>query len=378
MYKSTNRLGSLAAILLLAAPVLAADPVNRPWGLGTHPLAGTMTEAQWMTHVAEVSAALQERAATAGDGLEGFEALLTAANWTLAYEIEPMASRLVLGIARPDDAAAALRLVALAREQLERAAEIWEAIADSEQVDRGARWRLGAQLETLQSFADGFAAIWSAGEDEDATAELRRGAASDLALVLESDDREVAAAGLLWQSFMYTLNGNCVRAMELLPPVLNPTDDLISFDLFARLVRCQCTAGELDGPVAAVALLARLEERSTSWTSANLQSNSARRTVAFFRRRVLANWAARLEAGGDSEMAEWCVEQIEKIDANQFSNGEAGELLRLGLAAPEVVRLEGVEAVLSPPPAEAAAIQPASATQPAATSAPASQPTDSE
>lgn len=332
----------------IGAPVAAAnpppDPVAIKLSVDNLPLEA-QNEEDFAARAAETANRLITTAQDAenrGQLRVAFEAYLTAANWILAYQIEPMASRLLLDAPLPSDPKNATLHVSRARAQLARAASIWKKIEnDTNQVDDEETWRLTDRLESLQGFANAFQAIWRtdyAGESQ--RDEALSIAAGGLSIAREDERESVAAGAQLWQAYLYAARGKHERAADLLPDAVTEPDGAKRFGFFARVLRCRLMARAYHAHSASISLLARLEERATKWFVHRNRVQEAQRVAALARRRVLSDWAKALREEGLLERAKWCERAIAEIDVDYFSPNEPVSVLRLHQAAPAVVSLE--------------------------------------
>lgn len=290
--------------------------------------------------VSVVAAKLVERAEAAGESVESVDLRLEAANWMMAYELEPAATRLLLGIPHPDDATRAAGVVAAAAAQLARAESILDKLPSGAMSDGDRRLR-EEECEKLDAFATAFGSIWpdAPAKIEDREDALKE-AAFALADVLEDDRREVAFGAQVWQAYLYGMSGREKRANDLLPAVMEPVKpEDGSFGLYARLLRCRFMAEGEGGCVAPVALLARLEEQCGEWYEDAALRDPARRTVALVRRQLLQSWAGRFREAGQADRAAWCDRMVKQLDDKYFDSDDAPAVLRLRQAVPSIVDL---------------------------------------
>lgn len=269
---------------------------------------------------------------------QAFDGYLAAANWILAYQIEPMSTRELLQVAQPGDADAALVLVNRARAQLARAATIWKSIEDDEkQVDSSDRFTLADQLESLQGFANAFWALWRTDYASDSQRdETLAQAAGRLSIAREDERPDVALAAQLWQAYLYFVRGRNDRTIDLLPDAMTEPDQAVRYEFFSRILRCRALVRENRGHSSAIALLARLEHSAPEWFNQPAARLEAQRAAGLARRQVLAAWAAQFRQASETQRAEWCDEAIADVDRKYFSSPESAPLLRLETAAPKV------------------------------------------
>lgn len=287
---------------------------------------------------ADTANRLVKRAEAARGALESFDRHLLAANWMMAYELEPMATRLLLRASESKDAASVAEKLAVVADQLEAARKVWETLREDKSLSRDARWQREGRLAGLRAFAEAFASLWPTPEVKKETrrAALRR-AASDIAVVLEDDRPGVAAGAQLWQAYLYAQSDRLPRAIDLLPAALSKPPNGDVFGFYARLLRCRYVAREHGGFAAAAALLARIEKRGADWFEAESDQEAASRAAALVRRSVLADWEKSFREAGKPQRAQWCRAAIARLDEQFFPPGSPNEVLRLLRAVPYLV-----------------------------------------
>lgn len=290
-----------------------------------------------------------EEAGGSPGSLEEFDRRLLAANWIMARRLEPMASRILLGLPEEGDAAEAAQIVATAQAQLQRAAQLWaehsvENGPDSEDEQRRQRRE---HLEALRAFGRAFAALWpSAPVEEERHEEVLREAASGLSIVLDAERSDVAAAATLWQAYLYARGGRQERALDLLPLALKPLKYGDRSGYYARLLRCRLLVEQGGGASAALALLTRIEESCGEWFDAKTAQDQARGTARLLRRQTAAGWAETLQKENKPQLAAWCHGLVDRLD--QGRNGHTPDaLLRLEYAIPALVNLDQLARALT-------------------------------
>jgi hypothetical protein len=272
--------------------------------------------------------ALLARAATATEAPQVVEFNLAAANLILAQELEPFASRALLGLGQPEDAPAARATLGAARACLASAAGALEGWTDGDPKDVTPYrdWH-----ETLDAFATALETVWPAEGNAAAPAE-RRGTVA-LAALLEHDRRDVAAAALLWQAVLYRLTDRADRALELLPRATDRVERAAAaYDFQARLLRCRLLADRGDR-AAACALLLQVEERVPDWFRDDEARAEALNGVTLVRTQILEQWRAALDPTGAAAERAWCDRALARI---RQTRGEAAPapVPRLGQTIP--------------------------------------------
>ncbi len=315
-------------VLLFAAQSSTAGQVK--WKL-----AAPAVRAETVDVVADELVADARRAT---EPLTRFERLLVAANWMLSYQLEPMATRMLLRTAEQEDADRAREVIDRATELLVSAAEVWSQLESADVVDGYEHFVRGEQLESISAFCRAFAVIWPArplaGDDRE---EQLRMAASKLGVVLESDRPNVVALATLWQSYLFHERGEIDRCLDLLPPVLRPFDGQEVDGLWLRIMRCRYLAQAQGQYTAAIASLIRADTQCDIWFSQEAMRVRARNVISLVRRQILMQWAAQGGESAADEGVTWCMEAVDRID-EQFQDREI-ELLRLRGAAPAIVDL---------------------------------------
>lgn len=252
-------------------------------------------------------------------------------NWVLAREIEPAASRLLLGISRAEDAEHVRAALASVRKH-----------QSPEEVSR-----TQTDLDTLQSFAAALEAVWVSEEDEKAI-QARRNGVIALAVLLEHEREDVASAALLWQAMLYRQMGRLDKAFRLLPPVGERVDrDGRAYQFFARLLRCRLVA-ERGGHAAACALLLQVEERILEWFETDESRAEATRAALLVRLQILEQWRGAMDPKTEPGEIEWCAKAMERIRRTLAGEGDEIRVLRLGQTIPLIATMPEVQH--APPP----------------------------
>ena len=289
-------------------------------------------EAGYARWLARRTAALREVAQRAEDPIERAAAWLAVANWRLATECEPALSRMLQGIASPqdDDFVVGLANDCVATLQVSR--ELLQASRPTAGSDPPAESDLEASIDTLEAFARAFHAF-AASDQDDASAERGRQAARALSPYLEDERTDVAAAALLWQAVLYGRSEQSDRVMRLLPLVTEPLRrEALRCDFFARLLRCRFLVRR-QAFAAAWTLALYLEERSYDWFSQPALRSAACGSADLVKTRICEQWPAAAPEAQRAKTHEWCQGVTSRLHDKQPGGG----VMRLDTAAPVVV-----------------------------------------
>lgn len=283
------------------------------------------------------------------DPLRQAEHHLMAANWMLARQTEPFVSRLLLGIAGPDEAGHLLAAVEQAQAQLDAASVGLAGLGSTKPTTQPSEpaagdadreiATLGSVRDDLASFAEAYAAAWSSGSDDEAIRRVRR-AASGLAVLLEDERRGVAQSAMLCQALLYRRAGLAERAARVLDLALQPlSPDAPQSSLYARLLRCRIVAEE-GGYAAAYSLLLKLEERCHDWFDAPQEIGEAVRAVLLLRKQVVQDWQASVVEPANQEHNAWCEAVIGRLDEAMLQIEGTTRVMRLGAAVPSLLEAD--------------------------------------
>lgn len=321
---------------------------------------GVQGEAAFTTYLARQAEVLASPVDEASGAEQRIAAALKSANWILARQIEPAASRLFWEHPRPGDRENILDLVGQAKAQLAIAAELEEKAKPDTAEDEHLLGENHETRLTLQAFAEAIEAHFT-GEDKTsengqpatdssplqrATA-LRR-AASGLAIATEDAAPDVVAASVLWQALLLEKAGRRDRVMTLLPPPLTaPPGDGRTWGFLARVFRCRllCRYGDDHGDrgfAAASALLLQLEERAHEWFADPTRRRDAIRACALERLDITRRWSRAPGIQSDTVQSDW-IEQAERriLDAH-FRPDTPPTVLRMELAVPMLMPVQPV------------------------------------
>jgi hypothetical protein len=328
-------LAGAGAVLLAALGAGASETGTARWRLAaTGYPEGVTTEDELAEYRAARAADLMKWADQAEDRGAEFDRRVAVANWILAYQLEPMASRLFLGIPDHDDAGQAHEFLVPAVRQLERA----RAVLGQAGEEEAARVK---KIEVLEAFAAALTAHWGTPDTSpEQRDQLLREAGFKLAAILEHERRDVADAALMWQACLFGQRGQFERAMDLIPLVLQESEPSTGHAYFAGLWRCRYMAEQIEGWAAALALLMRLEAGTEGRFADFDRRREARAAAALCRRQILGQWLKALRNAGEPERAAWCERAIARLDRGPFGAAEPAELLRLGTCVSDVADLE--------------------------------------
>lgn len=348
------------AATVLAAPVdrPAAAPVVNPAPAVVNLAVPVVRIAvlDWNGDIDQAIERLDRFVAHGEGGMARVDRHVKAANWLMAEPLAEPATALMLGLDPPLPAGDAARLLQAALAHLDAAESQWQPLRDSDDVDDNARWQRTDQIDGLQSFVAALGVIWPDNRTtEPVTPSELRTAASALSVVLESDRSEVAAAGQLWQAYLYRRAGDDERSFDLLPPAMKKMNGAGAFGYYGRLFRCLYAGTERGAPVAAQALLAGLAARAVDWFETDDERKAAQRLTAFVRRRVLTVERERFAAAKRADQVAWFDRAIARVDEKYFARPAENAILALPGAAPAFADLRLARAAviggpIPPPP----------------------------
>ncbi|UCG15159.1 MAG: hypothetical protein JSV19_07655 [Phycisphaerales bacterium] len=320
-----------------AAPDLGAAFAAAAWDLSTTGLAGGCPDAKaYQKHLDDRAAELLSTAADLPARLATAQHL-AAANWILARQIEPAASRWFLDMPLPEDRKNILTAVRQARSEITRARAASPSAASTTRP-AGAE-ALSADkhlLGTLDTFARAIEAVFTE-SDADPNVTANGHAAFQLALLLEDDRPLVVSAARLWRAALFRRMGRADRALDLLPYALTELSaGSARFDFYSRLFRCRCIA-DRGGHAAACTVLLQLEGRCHEWFTHPQDQADAERAGALLRIKILTRWRNALDADSASAERDWCAAAVERIRESACGSAGRCPVIRLGLAVPMLV-----------------------------------------
>ena len=330
------------------APVAAGQPATVPSEPATQPAEPEWTLARghrppvaqedeaFLAWCREKRLGLETKARSAPDSSTAIHFHLAAANLALALEIEPYVSRSILGIERPDDGPRIRSGLDAADTQLKLVADALRTASDTE-AEKLAGER--ETWETLQAFATAFNAIWSGSSAEEIAA-ARQNSAAELAVHLEADRKDVAAAALMWQAVLYAKLGQPDRVFQLLPEVTARVGrEARTFQFHARLLRCRMVA-DRGGYTAAAALLLQVEEKANEWFTVEADQQAAVHAAMLHRLQVLDRWRTALQSTTQPDESVWCQEAAARLKRDAVAEGNPVFVLGLEKSIP----------IIAPPP----------------------------
>jgi hypothetical protein len=271
---------------------------------------------------------ISNRLGTTKDGSAQVELLLSLANFRLARELEPAASRWLLG----DESAEVRRQLAesagKARAEAERALDILTGLAAKSPVPRIggkplATWR--AVAEQLISLAAVLEGIGRGAVDAPCLARLEP--------MTRDSSAPVAAAAKLWWIAGMRQAGLGSKILEKVDPATSKPGQL-PYDFFSRLLHCRLLADRGSYAVA-TGLAIQMESRGDGWFK-KAQVGEAKRAVCGLQIELAERWAERLERGNAAEEGAHRRSVAEDLRA-RLSRVPDGQVYRLGLAVPVAV-----------------------------------------
>lgn len=270
---------------------------------------------------------LERAIQAAKDPLEEARARLELANWWAAVSMTGPATRWLLGMQNQADLQDIAEAAREAGSQLGNARDLLDAAGATsrpesrdDQSSEDRRQALIQAADTLAGFVEIFeqaeSKISLANGDPDRTRRNRwRTAGRRLAIARESEDPQLAAAALLWQSFAFEQGGRRDRALEALPNALVKPEHL-PYSLMCRIVRCRMLA-EDGRNSAAMVLLSRMEPLLKEWISRQTQDrHQVRRLIGLVQYRVAQQWLKGLELPARSAVAEQLRPILDKVEGN--------------------------------------------------------------
>jgi len=254
-------------------------------------------------------------------------ATLDAVIFLLNRRCEPALSRIMQGIATPEDGRTLIDTAQQARDLL-------STLPAAASAESNAGPAILLDVDFLAGAARVYAALGAATDPAaPAKGQARHelmAAGGDIAAYVDDASPIVANWARLFQAACYRRAGRADRAIELLgPPGLQP--GAAPFDVFARLEHCRALAdsGML---VAADAMAIRLESR----TAADVEMEHRTAITQSFRALricVLNQWKSRAGAGGREKVDELIDQRIKRLQRSLSSDGPVA-LYRFGHTLP--------------------------------------------
>lgn len=259
---------------------------------------------------------------------------LHAAVLLLSRRCEPPLSRILQGIAAPEDGRTLIANANEARRLLAARPATQPASAPDDAAEQ-AEPELAEDEEYLAALADVLVAVGESPTIDGSTDEGVRGRLTAAATIIAPylDDPRPAAAGLarLLQATCYRRAGRPDRALEVLGTGGGP-DAVLPYEVFARLEYCRALADRRHY-VAALALAARLE------TGASVRIPLEHRTAAVqsfrkLRMELWRAWSGELRAGDDAELVNRAQAQRDRL-AKSFNTRGPVLVYRFGQLLPQ-------------------------------------------
>ena len=269
----------------------------------------------------------------------GFTYRLLAANRLLAFDLQPYASRLLLGIPEEEDSPKAREVIDQVTGYLEQAGGKLAELDSQSGLDGYKRYRFGVQLETLQAFARALRELWPQASIPD---EQRRKSIADvtvaLGVILESDDPAIVRAATLWQAYLFASIGKLQRALDLLPTALKPVPEGDPVSFYARVLRCRYIAQLHEDCAVSVSLLLRMKSKCGLWFENEEQA--AQQVVKLVTRRLCEKSIAGANPDR-KDFNEWCAGVASRIDGEFSEIRKSGpvEFLSLGSPVPMIIEV---------------------------------------
>lgn len=315
---------ALIGTAILALSASAADTAPAPAGdvdvtrcLGDPPEWPGQLDSEWAAISKVIAAAVipADRAA----------AHLAAANWLAGTPTSRAAVRWLVGMPRPEDLGSLASRADQAAEHLDRARAALKSVGQAKGADAARVSELKLAAESLEPFIKLFAA--ADGEETDAE---RRSAFSEAALgfamARESENPDLSACALLWQSFAWECAGRRERAMLSLPGALTQPAQP-SFDFLSRLLRCRLVA-EDKRHAAAFALALRVRASCDQWFPEEPPDQLAARgrLVAVVQYEIGRSWLKQLAKPDTKAAADDVKEMLAGLRNVLYDQGDPGSI----------------------------------------------------
>jgi len=315
------------AALVWSAPVASAFGIQTETDGSADPVPNPPAEtasfdpSDWLTGVRQRADELAGRAAAASEPIDRIKLWQAAANVALAYELVPICAQRLLGPSTgisADQASAARESLQRSDEWLEQAQRALEAAtadADQNHTPEKELAQMMAQARltqsALQSFSSALSALWLP-KSESGEQDVRK-AASELTILLESDDPPVVTAASLWYAALRSRESELAPSLSVLGFALSrPPVSAERIDLLSKLFYCRLIARR-DGFAAALTLLAQLEELSRDWFAEPEARQSALAAITAVQIDVLRDWESALGQGNSSSEREWCQKRRARL-----------------------------------------------------------------
>jgi len=286
---------------------------------------GISDERSYAESVRRQTDSLARRAASAGDDAERLLLLMSLVNLRLGRQVEPAATRWLLGDESAEITGQIARTAQSAQVELRRAAELLTKLEKrASPPSPGGKplthWREVA--EHLSALADGMAGVGRAGAESSLLARLEA--------MGKAKPASVAAAARLWHAALLRQSGRVQEAIARIEPALSKPNEL-PYDFFLRLLHCRLLS-DGGGYAVATALALQMDALCEGWFDKSL-CPEAQRAVAAIRVDLAERWADQLERRGMPSHASRrrAVAQRTRL---RFFGGQNGVVYRLETAVP--------------------------------------------
>jgi hypothetical protein len=324
----------LGSVRLPAAPTASSTPASGPGFVADFdPAPCLLGPADQSERFAAELERLTAPIATTDNPLDRAAGHLAVANWLVSVPTARTATRWLLGFQNGDDLRSIAGYARQAREHLDRARAILKADKPNGDKPGKRHSELERTADTLAAFIDLFAVAGVPAGDAKAKSAFAD-AALGLSVARESDDPDLSACALLWQSFAWDCAGRRERSLASLPNALNRPDQA-SFDFLGRLLRCRLTA-EDGRRTAAFALLIRVRGLCNPWFDQESTEALAarRRLVAALQYRVGQACLEQSAASGSPAVTADIKTMLGDLRGLLVDRGRCGEVYVLPRAVP--------------------------------------------
>ncbi len=307
------------------------------------PIEGYKDETTYQEAQADYAEELAEQARQASDLTKQADLWLVAANLTLAHSLEPACTRVLLRLpAKRRTDKSVSQLLEAVDEYLGQASSIIAELKES-QPTTDVTWiaQSTKKVRILKAFSAAMRAIILYDQADDVTRAMRS-AASDLAIWMEDDDEQIAAAAVLWHAALRGHEFKLSPSMQVLPLA---TEELsrrtLPFAFFSRLLRCVILADH-SRYAASMALLTKMEDHCESWFTNDIDRADSLRAVSVVETEVLRLWRDSLTEPSNHKARQWCDEKLADIFENRFQQ-TSHTVLRLRPAVPLITSIADLQ-----------------------------------
>lgn len=292
----------LFGIAALAVPALAVETAPAP--AGEVDLARCLADPpEWAGRLDSELAKLNKAVESAAGPVEQATAHLAAANWLVGVPTSRAAVRWLAGMERPQDLTLLASRADQAAEHLDKGRAALKSVGQAKASEAARIAELKLAADSLEPFIKLLAVAGEQGDAEKRKSGFSE-AALGLAMARESDDPDLSACALLWQSFAWECAGRRERALLSLPHALTRPEQP-SFGFLSRLLRCRLVA-EDERYAASFALALRVRAACNQWfpkeTSEQLASRG--RLAAVVQYEIGRSWLKQLTKSGSKAAAD--------------------------------------------------------------------------